>query len=144
MKVNQEWFLLSWNPQVCEKDNTNQVIINTLRAVIVKCVYLCVCTQVHLTLCYLMDCSQTGFFVHGTFQARILEWVPMSSSRVSSKIQGQYPHLLQLLHWQVDSLPLHHLVSPIVKYIGSKKLPERSELSKDIKDRNNMLKNHQH
>ena len=26
--------------------------------------------------------------------------------------QGLNPHLLRLLHWQVDSLPLHHLGSP--------------------------------
>ena len=34
-----------------------------------------------LTLCNPMDCSPPGSFVHGTFQARILEWVAISSSR---------------------------------------------------------------
>ena len=31
-----------------------------------------------------MDCSPPGFSVHGTFQARIVEWVTISSSRGSS------------------------------------------------------------
>ena len=31
-----------------------------------------------------------------------------------SHIQGLNPSFLQLLHWQVDSLPLSHLGSPIV------------------------------
>ena len=34
-------------------------------------------------------CSLPGFFVHGTFQARILEWVAISSSRGSSWSRGQ-------------------------------------------------------
>ena len=32
-------------------------------------------TQLCLTLCDPMDCSQPGSSVHGIFQARILEWV---------------------------------------------------------------------
>ena len=34
------------------------------------------------TLCYLMDCNRPGSSVHGIFQARILEWVAISSSRI--------------------------------------------------------------
>ena len=37
-----------------------------------------------LTLCDPMDCSPPGFSVHGIHQARILEWVAISSSRGSS------------------------------------------------------------
>ena len=40
--------------------------------------------QSHPTLCDPMDCSSPGFSVHGILQARILEWVPMPSSRGSS------------------------------------------------------------
>ena len=36
-----------------------------------------------------MDCSLPGSSVHGTFQARILEWVAMPSSRRSSKPRDQ-------------------------------------------------------
>ena len=38
-----------------------------------------------LTLCDPMDCSLTGSSVHGILQARILEWVAISSSRGSSR-----------------------------------------------------------
>ena len=34
-----------------------------------------------LTLCSPMDCSPLGSFVHGVFQARVLEWVAISFSR---------------------------------------------------------------
>ena len=36
------------------------------------------------TLCDSMDCSSPGFSAHGIFQARIMEWVAISSSRGSS------------------------------------------------------------
>ena len=36
------------------------------------------------TLCYPMDCSLPGSSVLGIFQARILEWIAISSSRGSS------------------------------------------------------------
>ena len=44
------------------------------------------CTHAQLcpTLCYPMDCSPWGSSVHGTLQARLLEWVAISSSRGSS------------------------------------------------------------
>ena len=55
------------------------------------CVSVCVCTyacvlviQSCLTLCDHMDCSLTGSSVHGTLQARILEWVATPFTRGSS------------------------------------------------------------
>ena len=47
---------------------------------------MCVCSvaQSHLTLCNIMDCSLSGSSIHGILQARILEWVVISSSRGSS------------------------------------------------------------
>ena len=36
------------------------------------------------TLCNPMDCSLPGFYVHGIFQASVLEWVAISFSRGSS------------------------------------------------------------
>ena len=55
-----------------------------------------------------MDCSLPGSRVHGILQARILEWVAMSSSRGSSQPKHLFPnlHLLYLLCWQAGSLPL--------------------------------------
>ena len=45
-----------------------------------KSLHLC------LTLCDSLDCSPPGSPVHGILQARILEWVPMPSSRGSSQV----------------------------------------------------------
>ena len=47
--------------------------------------FVCVSVRVQscLTLCNPMDSSQLGSSVHGIFQARILEWVAMPSSRGS-------------------------------------------------------------
>ena len=53
---------------------------------------MCMCAQSFqscLTLCCLMDCGLSGSSVHGIFQARILEWVTMPSSRGSSWPWGQ-------------------------------------------------------
>ena len=43
------------------------------------------------TLCYHMGCSPPGSSVHGISQARILEWVVISSSEESSQLRDQIP-----------------------------------------------------
>ena len=51
------------------------------------CVYILVCAkslQLCRTLCDPMDCSLPGSSVHGIFQAGILKWVAIFSSRGSS------------------------------------------------------------
>ena len=58
--------------------------------------------------CDPMDCSPPGSPVHGISQARILEWVTISSSRRSSHPGTECGSPA----WQVDSLPLSHLGSP--------------------------------
>ena len=56
-----------------------------------------------------MDHSPPGSSVHGISQAKILEWVAISFSRGPS-----WPRkILNLLHWQADSLPLSHQGSPM-------------------------------
>ena len=40
---------------------------------------LCLVTQLYPTLCDPMDCSLPGPSVHGILQARILEWIAISS-----------------------------------------------------------------
>ena len=47
------------------------------------------CLQACLTLCDSMDCSPPSSYVHGVFQARILEWIAISSSRKSSQPKDQ-------------------------------------------------------
>ena len=68
--------------------------------------HACSVAQSCLTLCDPTDCSPPGSSVHEILQARILEWVVISSSRES------YPPLTHFLHWQADSLLLSHLRSP--------------------------------
>ena len=54
--------------------------------------YIIVCTkslQLCPNLCNPVDCSPPGSSVHGVFQARILEWVAISSSRGSSQPRGR-------------------------------------------------------
>ena len=53
----------------------------------VKSKTACMCIKLFqscLTLCNPIDCSPPGSSVHGTVQARILEWTAMPSSRASS------------------------------------------------------------
>ena len=60
---------------------------------------MCLVAQLCLTLCGPMDCSPPGSSVLGVLQARMLEWVSMSSSRAGrSGIKPRSPTL------QVDSL----------------------------------------
>ena len=89
----------------CWKDYsfTIKLLLHLYRRLCVHAKTLHLCS----TLCNPVDCSPPGFSVHGILQARILEWVAMSSSRGYS-----WPRdwtLFYLLHWQVGSLPL---VSP--------------------------------
>ena len=54
--------------------------------------------QLCATLCDPMNCSLPGSFVHGIFQARIMEWVAIPSSRGSSWPRDRKSSLLCLLH----------------------------------------------
>ena len=65
-----------------------------------------------------MDCSPPGSSVHGILQARLLEWVAISSPR------GSFPptdwtliFVFFFLHWQADSLPLWYQHYLIYSYI---------------------------
>ena len=49
----------------------------------------CSVTQLCPILCNPTDCSPPGSSVHGILQARILEWVAISSSRGSSQPRDQ-------------------------------------------------------
>ena len=55
-------------------------------------IFFCVCMLSRFSrvrLCDPMDCSPPGSSVHGILQARILEWVAISSSRGSSRPRNQ-------------------------------------------------------
>ena len=63
----------------------------------------CFSRSVMSNLLWTVNCGPRGSSVHGIFQARILEWVAIFSSRGSSLTQGWNPHLLHcrqiLYHW---------------------------------------------
>ena len=74
-----------------------------------------------LTLCNPMDWSQPGSSVHGTFQARILEWVTISSSRGSSLPRG-WTHVSCidrwiLYHWATWETYKRTFASKVVWYV---------------------------
>ena len=74
----------------------------TLISVLLQLVIQCQCfnllqvlvTQTRPTLCDPMDCSPLGSSVHGTFQARILEWIAISFSKGSSQSKDLNPGFL--------------------------------------------------
>ena len=70
--------------------------------------WVCACSVAKscLTLCNPVDCSPPASSVCGIYQARILEWVAISSSRGIFLTQGWNPHFL---HLEEDSLLLNHL-----------------------------------
>ena len=68
---------------------------------------MCALLLCHVQLfCDPVDCTLPGSSVQDICQARILERVVISFSKGSSQPRDQIPHLLHLLHWQADSLPL--------------------------------------
>ena len=52
-------------------------------------IQIVVVAQLCLSLCDSMDCSLPGSSVHGILQARILEWVAIPFSKVSSQPRDQ-------------------------------------------------------
>ena len=76
----------------------------------------CLVAKLRQTLWDPTDWIPPGSSLHGTSQARILEWVVISFSRGSSQSRDR-THLLSILHWQVDSLSLSHLIN---QELGSK------------------------
>ena len=58
------------------------------------CCHCCVVTKLCLTLCNPMECSPLHSSVHGISQARILQWVAISSSRGSSQSRDHWPPAL--------------------------------------------------
>ena len=84
-------------------------------------------TKCFPTLCNPMDCSLPASSVRGISQARTLEWLPFPPPEVPT--QGLNSSLLCVLHWQVDSLPLSHLGSPLMFLLLLLLLLSRSVMS---------------
>ena len=96
------------------------------------CVCACPVTQLCPTLCNTLDYSPQGSSVYGILQARIhccgchflLQGIFLT--------QGSNPHLLCLLHWQVDSLPLHHMGRSIGLDVASKHHSLRTRVIREM------------
>ena len=87
--------------------------ILTERLVILPTVFMvCVDAQSCLTLCKCVDFSLPGSSVHGISQARILDWVAISSSRGSSQPRDQT--LISYISWICRPILYHshHLKRP--------------------------------
>ena len=86
-------------------------------------------TQSCLTLRNPMNCSLPGSSVHGTFQARLLEWVAYPSSRGSSqhRLEPKSPA------WQTGSLPSEPPGKPKNTRVGSLSLLQGNLLNPGIK-----------
>ena len=85
----------------------------------------CVHARSCLTFYDSMDCSQPSSSVHGIFQARVIDWVAISSLRGIFLTQGSNLHLLCLLnyrwipyHWATRETRIHLQV--IFKVVGKK------------------------
>ena len=86
--------------------------------------WLCLCSVAKpcQTLCDPMDCSSPGSSVHGILQARILEWVAISSSRGSSRLRDQI-HIScigrrVLYHWAT-----WEACSPMIPFVKTQSMP---------------------
>ena len=93
-----------------EEDNMCQVFITGWGLWVHACVCAHTVAQLCLPRCDPMGSSPPDSSVHGIFQARILEWVAISSSMASSWSRGR-THVSCLLHGQADSILLRHLGS---------------------------------
>ena len=76
-----------------------------------KYTYCCLVAKSYPTLCTPMDCSPPGSTVHGILQARLPEWVVISSSRASSQPRDQ-THIFCIGRW-ILFLPLSNLEAPL-------------------------------
>ena len=70
-------------------------------------------TQSCLTFCNPVDYSLRGFSVHAVFPGKNTGMGCHFLLQGIFRSQGSNSHLLCLLHWQADSLPLYCLGSPI-------------------------------
>ena len=67
--------------QLLGESSTGFIIVNLLTVLLNSSVLVCVYTQLCPTLQDPMDWCLPGFSVHGSFQARILEWLPLPTPR---------------------------------------------------------------
>ena len=89
------------------------------RKTLYTCVCMCVCTQLCPTLCDPMDCNLPDSSVHGIFQARLLEWVAISSSRGFSQLRDQthVSYIGRQILYQLHCMGSPYIYMTVYKYI---------------------------
>ena len=88
-------------------------------------------TQSCLTCCDPKDCSPPSSSVHGISQARILEWVAISSSREFSPPRDcTHISCVCYIGWQGDSLPPYHLGSYLSVHLLNKGYRSKEDIKK--------------
>ena len=92
--ISSSHFMILQCSHANQHSKYNDYVLNLLHEAPSVCV--CVCVPSCSTLCDPIDCSPPGSSVHWLFQARLLEWAALSSSRGSSWSRDQ-THLLYLL-----------------------------------------------
>ena len=104
-------------------------------------------TQSRPTLCSLMDCSPPGFSVHRIFSGKNTGAGCHALLQVIFQTSGSNLHLLCLLYWQADSLPLVPLnmtqEDDRGRYLKSK-CSKRKELSSRTTANKNLRREHVH
>ena len=108
--------------------SNQQANISQVSFFLINLFSVCVCAQLHPALCHIMDSSPPGSSVHGSLQARILEWVAISYSgdlpNPGIETASSAPPA-----WQTDSLPLSyrgglciqahsHMIASLVTVVG--------------------------
>ena len=81
--------MLTRNIQVNNWQNNKNMVYNSIYFLSKLKTMLCIVTQSYLTLRDPLDCNSPGSSVHRIFQARILEWVSISSTSGSSRPKDQ-------------------------------------------------------
>ena len=115
------------------------------------CCSCCLVTKISLTLSNSMDCIKPGSSIHGISQARILEWLAISFSRIfswSREIQDQ-THIScigrRILYcWAPREAPLGAVVCYILSPLFRAFATSFQGLNFESKDRNNKMKMKDH
>ena len=84
--------------------------------------------QSYLTLCDPMDCILPGSSIHGDFLGKNTGVGCCFLLQGIFKTQGLNPHLLHLLHWQVDYLSLCHIRKPMYTLVYIKQIAYKNLL----------------
>ena len=100
------------------KNNSTKLLTSVTHVYTELCAQVLTVTQACPTLCNPMDCSPPDSFVHGILQARIQEWVAISSSRGSSQRKAQTcapvtPALSEFLATEPHGKPQFSLQQPL-------------------------------